>query len=270
MSTARGLVVILIDGLSSAAALHMGCLEGMVRSSMGARKDICSGLPPISKPLYHCLFTGVEPSTSGLLSNHAKAPSRDPDNLFGLARQMGLTTCAAAHRWFGKLFARWDVDSMGRFQDLESGDLCFGIYYSDDQYPDSHVLQDGEYLIRRHRPGLTLIHTMGVDHAAHLYGTGSRDYTEAVMRCDQLASRFLWERLSEGFAVMVTSDHGVRESGLHGGTSEEETRIPLWIFPEPSGALREAFEGVERQKGLKGLMAELLKAVGGGGQSAPE
>ncbi|EHM09224.1 putative AP superfamily protein [Thermanaerovibrio velox DSM 12556] len=261
MSTDRGLVVILVDGLSSKAARHMGCLEGMVRCSMGVRKDIASELPPISKPLYHCIFTGSEPSLTGLMGNHHGAPKRDPENLFALARRRGLVTCAAAHNWFAELFGQWDLGQRGRFQDRPSGDISAGIYYFDDAYPDSHVLQDGEWLIKRHRPGLALVHTMGVDNAAHLYGGDSDRLVEAVMRCDQMISRFLQGLVNQGFLAIVTSDHGTMPSGLHGGTSEDETTVPLWAFPKPPGMLMEAFEGTERQRDMKALMLEFLKVV---------
>lgn len=259
MSTARPLILLLIDGLSSKAAQHMGCLEGLVRSGAGMRVHLASELPPISKPLYRCIFTGQEPAHSGLLNNQAPLPPRDPDNFFAICAGRGIATAAASHRWFADLFASWDVDLKGRFQEEPSGDIRWGIYYFDDSYPDSHVLGDAEHLLNRHRPGFMLVHTMGVDHAAHSSGTSSTGFISAVMGIDQLASGFIFRWTRRGYAVLVTSDHGALETGLHGGTSDEETQLPLWAFPTPQGSLADALKGITRQRQMKDLMLEFIR-----------
>ncbi|MNC73585.1 hypothetical protein D3C75_1248080 [compost metagenome] len=48
----------------------------------------------------------------------------------------------------------------------------------------------------------------------------------------------LWR--SQGYHVIVTSDHGMNAMGQHGGTEPEERNVPLYVFgetPIPSSML---------------------------------
>jgi predicted AlkP superfamily pyrophosphatase or phosphodiesterase len=258
MSTDRGLVLVLIDGLPSWATVHMGSLGGMVGALGGYRGDLRSSLPTLSKPLYHSIFTGREPLASAMASNSSPPPPRDPGNLFAAARALGYGTCCAAHIWVGELFGGTGGE-LKRFVIDPEGDIQRGIYYWDDAYPDSHAVEDGKHLIgTADGRCLALVHTMGVDFAAHRYGGESREFAQAVMGADQTVAEAALRWLGEGFWVMVTADHGVNRHGLHGGESDQETLVPLWILPPRGGRIPQGAEELRRQLDLKAFVLDVL------------
>jgi predicted AlkP superfamily pyrophosphatase or phosphodiesterase len=38
--------------------------------------------------------------------------------------------------------------------------------------------------------------------------------------------------MSQGYRIIVTADHGMSATGLHGGTALDERLVPLYIFAE--------------------------------------
>ena len=73
---------------------------------------------------------------------------------------------------------------------------------------------------------------MGIDNAGHLHGANSKEYRDAARRADGLLARWLPEWTSAGYAVLVTSDHGMDDDGRHNDNSEASRRVPLWLAGE--------------------------------------
>ncbi|WKN43411.1 alkaline phosphatase family protein [Tunicatimonas pelagia] len=84
---------------------------------------------------------------------------------------------------------------------------------------------------RNYQPTFMFVHLDHVDHAGHSHKWGSNHYNEAVEKSDQLIGNILqavWESgTAENTLVVVTSDHGGKETS-HGGDTPEERTIP-WI-----------------------------------------
>ena len=56
--------------------------------------------------------------------------------------------------------------------------------------------------------------------------------SSAGCRADGLLARWLPEWTSAGYAVLVTSDHGMDDDGRHNDNSEASRRVPLWLAGE--------------------------------------
>ncbi len=114
----------------------------------------------------------------------------------------------------------------------ENHGLQNAVYYMDENYPDSYVLQDAESLRQKFTPDFLLVHTMGVDHAGHTHGGASPEYRQAVRHIDLLLAQYIPTWLAEGHTVIVTSDHGMHADGAHNDTVEEVRSVPYWILQE--------------------------------------
>ena len=210
---------------------NAGYLEHLIDSKKGAKYRVRGELPSMSRPMYETSFTGLPSEIHGITGNQIYRPSRFP-NVFSLCRQQGLVTAAAAYQWISELYSRpGRFDPMrDRYQLRGEGSICHGIFYYEDQYPDSHLLGDGEFLRERYQPDFLLLHTMNIDYWGHQKGSDSPEYAQAVATVMEQVAQLLPVWLAEGWQVVVTADHGMNHLGLHGGPTPEQRTVPLYIF----------------------------------------
>ena len=249
-------ILIVIDGLAWQVAHDcLGYLQALREAGHASLYRFDCALPSLSRPLYECILTGVEPVDSGIVHNGITRRSNQ-QSLFHLARQAGLTTAAAAYHWISELYNQSPYDAArDRFTDDETLAIQHGVFYHVDDYPDSHLLLDAETLRLRHDPDLLLIHPMNVDDAGHRFGLDSAEYRNSARRIDVLLSGWLPQWVDAGYQIMVTSDHGMNQDHSHGGRLPEERQVPLFVL----GKRFSHRPGLElQQTELCGIAADLL------------
>lgn len=231
------LVLVLLDGLGSSALSCMGSMEALTRVGRARFTELCCELPALSRPIYHCLLTGLPPAVSGMLHNDDWTPHPAP-TLFSRAREAGLVTAAAAYGWISELCNRAPFDAARDRLTEDAGlPIMHGLFYTNDAYPDDHVFMDAEALRRRYAPQLLLVHTMGVDFAGHGHGADSAAYRNAARQVDMLLARFVPCWLEAGCNILITSDHGMSPDGLHNGSTDAERRVPFWALGPACAAM---------------------------------
>lgn len=227
------LILVILDGCTyHAATENLGYLEHLVTMGMGSKFRVQGELPSLSRPMYETIMTGLPVCKHGITNNLTIRLS-DQVSLFDLCRLHKLSTAAAAYYWFSELYVSAPfVPTVDRLQLSGDAKINYGIYYFEDHYPDSHVYSDAEYLRRQFNPDFLLVHPMNIDDAGHRFGGTSSQYHQAVaMENVVLASVIpLW--LEAGYQVMVTADHGMNEHCIHGGNSELQRMVPLYLFSE--------------------------------------
>ncbi|WP_209121769.1 alkaline phosphatase family protein [Alkalihalobacillus sp. BA299] len=227
------LIVVVVDGMRYDLAIeNLGFMEHLAASNQATRCRVVSELPSLSRPLYEVLLTGTPSSLNGITNNSAVRLS-EQESLFHLTTKYGLVNATASYYWVSELYNR------APFQFLEDRDqrntnrpIQNGRFYWEDHYPDSHLFLDGESLRRQVDPDFLYIHSMNVDDAGHKFGSDSKEYREKILRVDNLLSELvpLWTK--EGYQVVITSDHGMSTWGLHGGTTDGERMVPLYILSD--------------------------------------
>ncbi|XP_043543817.1 GPI ethanolamine phosphate transferase 3 isoform X2 [Chiloscyllium plagiosum] len=85
---------------------------------------------------------------------------------------------------------------------------------------DLHTVDDG---ILQH------IHTTGVDHCGHRYGPHHPAMAEKLMQMNKML-RSLIGQLQNDTLLVVLGDHGMTNTGDHGGDSEGEVNAALFIY----------------------------------------
>ena len=232
MSTNQ-LVVIMIDALRfDTACTHMGYMHHMVEKGKAARYKVQSELPAISRPLYETILTGTPPHVHGVTSNNVVRLSNQT-SLFELARENGKKTASASYYWVSELYNRapfnYGEDRIQLDKDLP---IENGIFYYEDHYPDSHLFSESQWLINEKEPDFLYIHPMNVDDDGHKYTADSKEYRNRVLAVDNLLSLFIPYCIDRGYDVLVTADHGMTSDGNHGGTTEADRDVPLFIFSD--------------------------------------
>jgi len=224
------LVVVVLDGLRYDTARRcLGFMEHLVEQGEAACYQVKSELPSLSRPLYEVLLTGTPAHVNGITANHIVRLSQER-SVFHLAKEAGLRTAAAAYHWVSELYNLAPFNPVrDRHQHDESKPIQHGAFYFEDHYPDSHLFADAEYLRTAFDPHFLYIHSMNIDDAGHKFGGESKGYDGSARMADGMLATLVPIWLSEGYRVIVTSDHGMDSNGQHGGTASEERLVPLYI-----------------------------------------
>lgn len=252
-------IFVLLDGCGFAAGTdNLGFPEHLVEQRLGAKYLVRSELPSLSRPMYETLLTGLPVCRHGITNNMVVRRS-ECTSIFDLCWRNGLKTAAAAYYWISELyvsapFRHWS----DRIQLGGSGLIQNGIYYFEDAYPDSHVFADAEFLRESCDPDFLMVHSMNIDDRGHRFTSASKEYRSAVSAAGVILSFCLPAWLRLGYSVVVTADHGMDGYGLHGGTTEIERNVPLYLFA--GGARRGDFsrEAPVPQLAVAPLLCRLL------------
>jgi predicted AlkP superfamily pyrophosphatase or phosphodiesterase len=225
-------ILVLCDGLRyDTAVANMGFLGHLVETKQASLFQVRGELPSLSRPMYETIHTGLPACVHGILSNRIVRRSNQP-NIFQLARQAGLVTAAAAYSWFSELYNHAPYD---RVDDREVDDpaltIQHGRFYTEDDTPDPEVFAAGAMLVKRFFSDYLLVHPMGMDLLGERYGGNSKEYRNHAIQQDGILAMLVpaWNAL--GYTLLVTSDHGMSEDGVHGGTTPEVRELPLFILP---------------------------------------
>jgi hypothetical protein len=208
---ARVLLVV-IDGLRADVAEKLPFL-GELRAA-GAHAQLWADPPTYSAAQYVALLTGVPPVDSGVRSNETLRPA-GVDDVARRARAAGLRTAVISTcvDWWGRLFP--------------------------ESFDDARVVAEAELLAEAARlgssPVFLVVHVCPVDDAGHAAGARSPQYAAAAVEADGLAAALALAPAWAGANVVVTSDHGHRDHGGHGG-DEPEVRASFLVAAGPGVA----------------------------------
>lgn len=229
------LIFILVDALGfDVATKHFGFLEHMAETGQAAKYRLYGELPSLSRPMYETLLTGLPVWQHGITANEVCRKSR-VENIFSMTRKASLTNACAGYSWLLELYGDRSLPFdlyRDRYCLDGSGDIMHGIFYCSDDYPDSHLYSDAEFLRRQYKPDFLMIHPMGVDFAGHRFTALSKEYAmQAAHSCVQIATQ--WENwVRDGYQIVVTGDHGMDHLGLHEGNEPIQRETPLYIISD--------------------------------------
>ena len=228
-------VVIGVDGMSpagirAATTPNMDALMKRGAYTMTAR----AVMPTSSSPNWASMIMGAGPEQHGITSNDWEPDKFDIaptvtgtggifPTIFSVLRERRPDShLAVFYDWsgFGRLFehdaVNWKADTKG---------------------PEVTTMRAAEYIVE-HQPTLTFIHLDHVDHAGHDHGWGSAEYVQAVDEADgyvgDVEAAIDKGGIANSTIIIVTSDHGGKDTG-HGGATMEEIEIP-WIIAGPGVA----------------------------------
>lgn len=156
-----------------------------------------------------------------------------------LCKKNNLKTAAAAYHWVSELYNKSPFNAIeDRIQLNSNGNIENGIFYYEDQYPDSHLFNDGEFLRISFNPDFLFIHSMNIDDAGHKFGSKSAEYACSISKADTVLGLYLPKWIEEGYNVIITSDHGMNENKIHGGNDYIQRYVPLYIFAKEENKIK--------------------------------
>lgn len=200
--------VVLIDGLRVDEARALSSWRALRGAS--ATGTIRLGMPTLSRPFYHHLFTGVPAHASGVRSNRFDQRARH-DSVMDRVRAAGghVFIAAGGLDWMRRMHGRPGDGGSDQHDALERGPL--------------------DRTIAAWRaaaaPSLLVVHHVRVDSSAHQGGVHSAAHARALAQADAVVARVA---ASSGYHFLL-SDHGHRDTGGHGGDEPEVASAPILV-----------------------------------------
>ena len=176
--------------------------------------------PSITLPAHMSLFHGVPPSTHGVLGN------------VEVIERPGLGIFEALGQHWRKLafFCSWD--EMRRVLDPNPYRSYLHRYYyrngHENMDTDQRLVADAIKYINKELPDFIFVYCGAPDMLGHNAGWMSEPYMQAVYNSMECCKQVM-ENLPEGYAMIVTADHGGMGRG-HGTLHPECMTIPLCLY----------------------------------------
>ncbi|CAL1261950.1 unnamed protein product [Larinioides sclopetarius] len=76
-----------------------------------------------------------------------------------------------------------------------------------------------------------IAHFLGVDHCGHRYGPKHPEMTRKLQQMNSVIQN-VTEKLKNDTVLLVLGDHGMTESGDHGGDSTQEISTALFFYSQ--------------------------------------
>lgn len=225
------LVFILLDGLNyETAQNNLGYLEHLVERKQSAKLYVNGELPSLSRPMYETIFTGLPVSQHQITNNDVNRLSNQT-SIFDLCTTAGLSCLAVAYHWISELYIKTPFHPM---KDIilhdDSKKIQNGFFYYEDTFPDSHLYSIAYQMIEQYHSDFVFIHPMNIDYNGHLYGSKSKEYNVATINNDLYLSNIIPFLMEKGYSIIVASDHGMNELGLHGGNSPLQRETLMYVI----------------------------------------
>ena len=224
-----------IDGLMLQRAIDSGRAQTLSRLKADSYfSEMTVDMPTVSGPSWTTLLTGEDQSVHRVIDNDFKNHNLvEAPDVLAQAKNLnpGISTYAAAG--WPPLIDPNDVGPVikTRLEDQKLG--RHSIFIRDGEtngyeIVDVEVAQDAVKTIEENGPDLSFVYFCGADEEGHLHGTLEGPYFDAIERIDGLVAKMYQAILErhhtrgEKWLVVITTDHGHRDEGGHGGDSPQE------------------------------------------------
>ncbi|XP_010120629.1 PREDICTED: GPI ethanolamine phosphate transferase 2, partial [Chlamydotis macqueenii] len=238
----KKVVIMLIDGLRGDFVFGSKGKQFMPYTTQVVEKGtsysfIAEANPPtVTMPRIKALMTGSIPGFIDVIVN-LNSPALLDDNLIWQAKTAGKRIIFYGDDTWVKLFPKHFVEYDG----------TTSFFVSDFTEVDDNVTRHLDRVLKREDWDLLILHYLGLDHIGHMSGPSSPLVGPKLREMDNILKKIHISLLSKEEAaslpnlLVVCGDHGMSETGSHGGSSEGEVHTPLLFisstFEKRSGPL---------------------------------
>ncbi|KAK4816593.1 hypothetical protein QYF61_018641 [Mycteria americana] len=237
----KKVVIVLIDALRDDFVFGSKGKQFMPYTTQVVEKGtsysfIAEAKPPtVTMPRIKALMTGSIPGFIDVIVN-LNSPALLDDNLIWQAKTAGKRIIFYGDDTWVKLFPKHFVEYDG----------TTSFFVSDFTEVDDNVTRHLDRVLKRDDWDLLILHYLGLDHIGHMTGPNSPLVGPKLREMDNILKKIHISLLSKEEAflpnlLVVCGDHGMSETGSHGGSSEGEVHTPLLFissaFEKRSGPL---------------------------------
>ncbi|OPJ61963.1 GPI ethanolamine phosphate transferase 2 [Patagioenas fasciata monilis] len=223
----KKVVIVLIDALRDDFVFGSKGKQFMPYTAQAVEKGtsysfIAEAKPPtVTMPRIKALMTGSIPGFIDVIMN-LNSPALLDDNLIWQAKTSGKRIIFYGDDTWVKLFPKYFVEYDG----------TTSFFVSDFTEVDNNVTRHLDRVLKREDWDLLILHYLGLDHIGHMTGPNSPLVGPKLNEMDNILKKIHTSLISKEEAslpnlLVVCGDHGMSETGSHGGSSEGEVRTPL-------------------------------------------
>ncbi|KAG7276917.1 hypothetical protein CRUP_010237 [Coryphaenoides rupestris] len=181
--------------------------------------------PTVTMPRIKALTTGSIPGFIDVVMN-LNSPVLLEDNLLWQAKAAGKSIIFYGDDTWVRLFPKLFMEHDG----------TTSFFVSDYTEVDNNVTRHLDSTLKRDDWDLLILHYLGLDHIGHMSGPRSPLVRPKLLEMDDVLKKIhgsLVSKESEGsppYLLVLCGDHGMSETGSHGGSSEPEVNSPLVLI----------------------------------------
>ncbi|XP_073676295.1 GPI ethanolamine phosphate transferase 2-like [Garra rufa] len=181
--------------------------------------------PTVTMPRIKALTTGSIPGFIDVVMN-LNSPALLEDNLIWQAKSAGKRIIFYGDDTWVRLFPKQFMEHDG----------TTSFFVSDYTEVDNNVTRHLDSTLKRDDWDILILHYLGLDHIGHISGPHSSLIGPKLMEMDDIIKKIhvsLISKESEGTLpnlLVLCGDHGMSETGSHGGSSEPEINTPLVLI----------------------------------------
>lgn len=181
--------------------------------------------PTVTMPRIKALTTGSIPGFIDVVMN-LNSPALLEDNLIWQAKTAGKRIIFYGDDTWVRLFPKHFMEYDG----------TTSFFVSDYTEVDNNVTRHLDSTLKRDDWEVLILHYLGLDHIGHISGPYSSLIQPKLMEMDDILKKIhgaLVSKEAEGslpYLLVLCGDHGMSETGSHGGSSEPEVNTPLVLI----------------------------------------
>ncbi|XP_010731161.2 GPI ethanolamine phosphate transferase 2 [Larimichthys crocea] len=181
--------------------------------------------PTVTMPRIKALTTGSIPGFIDVVMN-LNSPALLEDNLIWQAKTAGKRIVFYGDDTWVRLFPKHFMEHDG----------TTSFFVSDYTEVDNNVTRHLDSTLKRDDWDILILHYLGLDHIGHISGPHSSLIQPKLLEMDDILKKIhsaLISKEAEGslpYLLVLCGDHGMSETGSHGGSSEPEVNTPLVLI----------------------------------------
>lgn len=181
--------------------------------------------PTVTMPRIKALTTGSIPGFIDVVMN-LNSPALLEDNLIWQAKTAGKRIVFYGDDTWVRLFPKHFMEYDG----------TTSFFVSDYTEVDNNVTRHLDSTLKRDDWDILILHYLGLDHIGHISGPYSSLIQPKLLEMDDILKKIhssLISKETEGslpYLLVLCGDHGMSETGSHGGSSEPEVNTPLVLI----------------------------------------
>ncbi|KAG5678197.1 hypothetical protein PVAND_007890 [Polypedilum vanderplanki] len=106
---------------------------------------------------------------------------------------------------------------------------------------DNAILKNLPQELAKNDWDLIIAHFLGVDHCGHKFGPYHREMSRKLTEMNDVIKKYV-ETIDNDTMLIVMGDHGMTDSGDHGGSSDDETEALLFAYSKHKPFISKSFD----------------------------
>ncbi|CAD1478308.1 unnamed protein product, partial [Heterotrigona itama] len=228
---AKRLIIMIIDALrwdfvkGSIGKIAMPITNSLIANSSAYLLQTKVQPPTVTMPRIKAITTGMIPSFIDIALNFGSKPVTGDSLLFQAKRTGYKSVFYGDDTWitlFPSIFDRYD------------GTTSF--FVTDFTEVDDNVTRHiHEELYNNNDWSIMILHYLGLDHIGHVHGPFSPLIKTKLKEMDNVIAKIQikvqeWNQNNDSTVFIICGDHGMKDSGGHGGSTVSETTVPFVII----------------------------------------